>query len=127
MNSNHSRSPIVMAFLLCVANVAPVFASAPFPVSTDSEMPVTVNVSKPSGTYDGPIDVEITATPDSAKTFYSLKDDAYGDDTFLATGAIRIERSGPLYYFAYTDPTNESKILKASYVIRFPGSTKLRE
>ena len=78
---------------------------------------ITVTASKPSGTYDAPISVTLTASDPSAKIWYVFDPKAPPGDALPYSKPLRIEKSTPLLYFAYVDKEHESKVERKDYVI----------
>ena len=81
----------------------------------------------PSGTYDTPVYITLTATEPQAKTFYSFKPDGHPNDAFLYTGSILLKHSSPFIYFSFLSTSNESKIKQNDYIIRYPTTIQFRE
>jgi len=84
------------------------------------------------GTYNAPIYVELKATQNEAKIFYSYNPDGGPSDSFLYTGALLLKKTTPLVFFAMVDYSNDSKIkinyynFDYSHEILFASGTMLR-
>ncbi len=78
---------------------------------------ITVTASKPSGTYDAPISVTLSASDPAAKIWYVFDPKAPPGDALPYVKPLRIEKSTPLLYFAYVDKEHESKVERKDYVI----------
>lgn len=83
---------------------------------------IGVSVNMPSGTYEHPIGIELTATDADAKIFYSFKPDGTPADAFLYTAPVILKQSSPFIYFAIVNSAIESKINQTNYVINYPSS-----
>ena len=81
-----------------------------------------VYVSPPPGSYDAPVTVSLHAERPAAKIFYSFKPNGSPTDDYLYTGAVRIVRTTPFFYFATVSPTDESPILSGTYTINYPAA-----
>ena len=78
---------------------------------------VSVTADKPSGTYEAPITVSLTASDPAAKIWYVFNPDAPPGDALPYSKPLRIEKSTPLLFFAIVDRDHESKVERRDYAI----------
>lgn len=124
--SIRAKSPLSMyqriAKILTSALVA---FSVVSPVSAATT--VTVKADKPSGTYEAPFDVRIQASDPTAKIWYAFDPNGSPGDALPYSKPIRIEKSTPLLFFAYTDYEHESKIERRDYVVLSPTTLRFKD
>ncbi len=85
---------------------------------------ITVDADKPSGTYDTPFEVRLSASDAAAKIWYTFNPNGSPGDALPYSRPIRIEKSTPLLFFAYTDTQHESKIERRDYVVLSPTTLR---
>jgi hypothetical protein len=88
---------------------------------------ITVDADKASGHYSAPISVTLTASDPAAKIWYVFDPNGTPGDALPYSGPIRIEKSTPLLFFAYTDTQNESVIERRDYDIAAPSTLQFRD
>jgi hypothetical protein len=97
------------------------------PYAANAATTLIIEADKPSGTYESPISVTLTASDPKAKIWYVFDPNSGPNDALPYSTPVRIEKSTPFLFFAYTDLKNESKIERRDYVIKLPTTLRFSE
>lgn len=99
------------------ATAVAIIGSMAFFADSHAATTVTVTADKPSGSYEAPITVTLSASDPAAKIWYVTDPNASPGDSLPYLKPIRIEKSSALLFFAIVDRNNESKVERRDYGI----------
>jgi len=83
-----------------------------------------VTANPDSGTYENVTKVNLTASKENVKIFYSFNPNATPNDLLEYTGTILIKKTTPLIYFAIENYQSETKIKQNDYTINYSNWIK---